>query len=849
MAGRTQNVGDAVWTIRGDLGPLESDLRRGTQAVNRSTTNIKRDSLIVGAAMAATGAAILGGLGKAAQASISFEAAFTGVRKTVEATEAEFAIMRRGLIELSRVAPVSAVNLAEIATVAGQIGVKQKDIIDFTKTIADLEVTTNIAGEQGALMVARFLKINDIPNDQIRRIASGIVFLGQSAEATESEILTMAQRLSVAGKIAGLTVGEILGLATSLVSVGVQAQLGGTNMSKIIRKMDNDFRRGGDSMKTWAKVAGVSAAEFRRVYGEEGAAKALTMMLVGLSKVQQSGGDYAKLVDEMGLKGERLITIVGAQSLTVDSLAGAMADGNRETQNSNAINKEAALFYGTSEAKLILLRTAVDGVARAIGDSFNVELKENSDSMSQYLNNLEDLITKHPKATKVISGTAAGFGLLGVAMVPLAASVIVGTALKGILVAAGLSVIGFGLAWASLGVILTIGVLQIMKAADAFNDLEDSQEALAKKTEETNKRMGTSGKNAAETFTQLNERNKKETNERIELVRQELSAQLGRQATLEEAWAEELRRDDELASSKIEGARIVVAASEAIEVADRRKVGSIVVGGKETIFWITKERQAAADSEDAAIKSFKNRQTAMNTNVRVITGALKSITGTTKKTTVNVSKFWDGASDKVKRAILNLSKAAEDGTVDIDNAFKELDPKIQSSVERIVRNTAKISPHHKQSPSLVEQTWDGLNSMADAWGGFASFVSGIISNLLNLVFQLGSAFSSIGISSLLGAVGIPGFAGGGTIRSPLAVVGERGPELIANGQGSQVFSASDTRDILSGLGGGGVTIDRIEVNVNTGGAPVHGDTIAAQFAAGLRERLVLKGVQPIPGVG
>jgi len=47
---------------------------------------------------------------------------------------------------------------------------------------------------------------------------------------------------------------------------------------------------------------------------------------------------------------------------------------------------------------------------------------------------------------------------------------------------------------------------------------------------------------------------------------------------------------------------------------------------------------------------------------------------------------------------------------------------------------------------------------------------------------------------------------GGTVRSPLQVVGERGPELAALPMGSRVFSNTESRQMLAGAGGGGQTL-------------------------------------------
>lgn len=65
------------------------------------------------------------------------------------------------------------------------------------------------------------------------------------------------------------------------------------------------------------------------------------------------------------------------------------------------------------------------------------------------------------------------------------------------------------------------------------------------------------------------------------------------------------------------------------------------------------------------------------------------------------------------------------------------------------------------------------------------------------------------VANLMGSMGwggsaptVPGHARGGTITSGLAMVGERGPELIS-APGSHVFTNQQTRDIMSKGGSNG----------------------------------------------
>jgi tape measure domain-containing protein len=125
--------------------------------------------------------------------------------------------------------------------------------------------------------------------------------------------------------------------------------------------------------------------------------------------------------------------------------------------------------------------------------------------------------------------------------------------------------------------------------------------------------------------------------------------------------------------------------------------------------------------------------------------------------------------------------------------------------------------------------WDNLKRGADRLLGSLSDVADMIRGLasgegLQIPEWLGNG---------LGALGVPGFAGGVTNYSGgLAMVGENGPELVGLPRGSNVYTAGDTRRMLAGNGGGGGGI-----TINMGGVTVDSEERLRQFGAELEQRI------------
>ena len=130
---------------------------------------------------------------------------------------------------------------------------------------------------------------------------------------------------------------------------------------------------------------------------------------------------------------------------------------------------------------------------------------------------------------------------------------------------------------------------------------------------------------------------------------------------------------------------------------------------------------------------------------------------------------------------------------------------------------------------LIIKNWEKLGPFfANLWKGilsvFSSFIEAfvdmwllpfrVINALIKKIEQLSGINLPFGLSGdeILGAK-----ARGGIIDTPLTLVGEKGPELIAGGQGARVFNAQDTQRMVSSGGAGGTTFEGgINVTVNGG---------------------------------
>lgn len=210
LANKLQAAGDKLKTI-GD----------GMQSAGRALTPVST--------------AAAGALAGSAKAAIDFESAFTGVRKTVDATEEEFGQLADWIKDASTRMASSKEDIAATMEVAGQLGITGVDNLEtFTETMIMLGDTTNLSSEEAAGALARFMNITGESSSNAGKLGAAIVDLGNNFATDEAAIVEMSTRLASAGTIAGISSTDILALSTAMSSVGINAEAGGTAMTQTL---------------------------------------------------------------------------------------------------------------------------------------------------------------------------------------------------------------------------------------------------------------------------------------------------------------------------------------------------------------------------------------------------------------------------------------------------------------------------------------------------------------------------------------------------------------------------------------------------------------------------------------
>lgn len=300
--------------------------------------------------------------GTSVKAAVDFESSFAGVRKTVNATEAQLAQLSKGLRDMSKVLPVSVNELNRIAEAAGQLGIKRDNILSFTKVIADMSVSTNMTADAAAVSMARIANITQMPQEEFSNLGSVIVELGNNLATTESEITEFGLRIAGAGSIANMSVDQIMAIGAAMSSVGVQAEAGGTAVQKVLLNMVEAVSMGGKQLEQFGAVSGLGGA-FGSTFKQDPSG-AFLAFVEGLGKA----GDAAiPMLQGLGLNDERLIRAFLSLAGAGDVLRNSLTLASGAWKDNSALATEAGKRYLTTASQFQILKNKAMDVGISLG--------------------------------------------------------------------------------------------------------------------------------------------------------------------------------------------------------------------------------------------------------------------------------------------------------------------------------------------------------------------------------------------------------------------------------------------------------------------------------------------------
>lgn len=232
-------------------------------------------------------------------------------------------------------------DLREIAVGLGQIGeaANKANVAAIDRIVVALgdefgggarEITTTLSVLRNNLSD---IKSGDYATD-VTLIGNALNTLGAEGLATAPVVTDIANRIAGIGRTFGLTSGQILGIAATFQELGIETERGSTAITKLFQKI-------GAEPGKFAKVAGISTKEFKRLINEDmlGAFQAVAE---GAKKAGANNITFSKILKELDADGSGAGEVLSKLGANNELLAKKVTTATTALRNQNSITDEFA---------------------------------------------------------------------------------------------------------------------------------------------------------------------------------------------------------------------------------------------------------------------------------------------------------------------------------------------------------------------------------------------------------------------------------------------------------------------------------------------------------------------------
>ena len=373
---------------------IEADVnthKAATKSTDALTTATRRLAQGYTVLLAATKAAE--GVALAVKGYGDLESAITKVEKTtglardqVEAMAAELETMA------TDITPAATNELLRYAEVAGQMGVDStEDIMRIVSAADALGVSTDLAGDEAALLAARILGMTGEGIPAIDNLSGAIVALGNSTKGSESEILHLTKEIVTGTRAMNFGAAASAGFGATLNELGQPAERSRSAIGDLTNVILDLANEGGAGLEQLINITGLTAEAIK-----DGLGKAPEQIVIkfieGLKNAKDAGVTLKSSLSEVGITSKETNVVIGVLADNTDRLSRNVNLSNEEYIKGNAHLKEAAKAYADQDATLARLVNKFEALKAKVGEAFAPQVLTAANAFSDAMDDNESAI-------------------------------------------------------------------------------------------------------------------------------------------------------------------------------------------------------------------------------------------------------------------------------------------------------------------------------------------------------------------------------------------------------------------------------------------------------------------------
>lgn len=385
-----KNVGrlSKLWTILG-----ENDMPSLRYALYDVSNNL-RNIAAISTALAVTPLGF----------SIKYEREFANVIRTNQlvndSTDDTTKAIRDNLLQIAQTTPISWEDVTNIATLAGQLGIAQGYITEFTETVAKFAATTDLTVEGAATAFGRLDQLIAGVDGNFQGLGSAILAVGVDSVATESQIVNVSTQIASMANLAKITAPEIIGLSGALASLGIRPELARGTVTRLFSNIGKSAAEGGFNVAEFGRLTGRTAEQFVADWDTKPGA-VLQDFFDGINK---EGPEAERTLRQLGITSVRDIPAILRLAQNSDEVRRLIGLSSEEYLRAGIVSEQYGVISQTTGEQLKRLTQNFATLQATIGDSVGP-----LSGFVQFLNNVVQGLNN-------LAGTGLGQALSGVAI-------------------------------------------------------------------------------------------------------------------------------------------------------------------------------------------------------------------------------------------------------------------------------------------------------------------------------------------------------------------------------------------------------------------------------------------------
>lgn len=361
---------------------------------------------IVGAAATAAGTAIF-------RTGIEWDKNFANVVRTSQVTGTAVHWLKEQFLDLQSEIPITAADLATIATLGAQMGVAAGHLAEFTEVTGKFSAASGINVDESATVLSRLDQLLPDVAGNYERLASTILLTGVNAVATEEQIARGTSQIAGLARIADLTTPEVVALSSAMSSLGFSPELQRSVVTSSFSRILTATSQVTEKTQAFGKVLNITGQEFQTAWRKDAIGTYEELL-----KAIASRGDAVTVLQGLGLASQRLTPNLLKLGQNTDVLDRALADTTRGWSENTELSRQYGIIADTVSAKIQVLGQSWEAFLVTLDTSETV-IGPVVDGLTWLVHTMRDIANNPAAASIATVGsvllTVVGITALGVA--------------------------------------------------------------------------------------------------------------------------------------------------------------------------------------------------------------------------------------------------------------------------------------------------------------------------------------------------------------------------------------------------------------------------------------------------